>query len=164
MGPLILFNLFTLKVLGLYILPPPNITNENLNLEPTELLVVSPPPAHNSFSSFLIFTMTGKGNRFYVVFRGRNPGIYFSWEDCNAQVYKFRDNKHECYSTLEMAQAAFQNYFQQQEVRESPILHEEVHTQCSHEVFPGCSSGNTPNLSQSSSSSSTPVQQGFMFS
>ncbi|QHO53973.1 Ribonuclease H [Arachis hypogaea] len=32
--------------------------------------------------------------RYYVVKRGRKPGIYTSWEECNEQVYGFKDSHH----------------------------------------------------------------------
>ena len=45
--------------------------------------------------------------RCYVVFRGRNPGIYLTWESCQEQVSRFRDNIHKGYNSLEEARADF---------------------------------------------------------
>lgn len=63
----------------------------------------------------------GKANRFYVVFRGRNPGIYNSWGACESQVHCFKNNKHECYPTLREAQAALAAYFAQPDDIQTPF-------------------------------------------
>ena len=43
----------------------------------------------------------------YVVFRGRKPGIYGSWPECQAQVEGFSKARHEGYYTMEEAEAAW---------------------------------------------------------
>ncbi|MFC3203231.1 RNase H1/viroplasmin domain-containing protein [Alteromonas oceani] len=48
--------------------------------------------------------------KYYVVFEGREPGIYFSWEEANARVYKFSRAKHKAFDSLEKAREAFENY------------------------------------------------------
>ena len=45
--------------------------------------------------------------RCYVVFRGRNPGIYLTWESCQEQVSGFRDNIYKGYNSVEEARADF---------------------------------------------------------
>lgn len=98
--------------------------------------------------------MTGKGNKYYVVFRGRNPGIYYSWDECRAQVHGFKNNRHERYPTLEEAQQALQEYFANPDSMESPSSSHPWHHVDSEGI-----SGGTPNLSQTSTSPFSPVQQ-----
>ncbi|KAJ1380368.1 Ribosomal protein L9/RNase H1, N-terminal [Sesbania bispinosa] len=45
--------------------------------------------------------------KFYVVFHGRQPGIYGSWEECESQVLVYSGNKHKSFKTLEEAQIAW---------------------------------------------------------
>lgn len=49
----------------------------------------------------------------YVVFEGRDPGIYFSWPECFAQVNKWSNNAHEKYDSLEQAERAYTTYCKQ---------------------------------------------------
>lgn len=44
---------------------------------------------------------------FYVVWKGRKPGIYKTWEDCSEQVFKFEDGKYKKFDTYEDAVFAF---------------------------------------------------------
>lgn len=46
--------------------------------------------------------------KYYVVWVGRNPGIYRTWDDCKAQTDHFPNAKFKSYSTLEEAEAAYQ--------------------------------------------------------
>ena len=48
-----------------------------------------------------------KKQKFYVVWRGRNTGIYTSWEDCLKQVDKFEEAQYKSFNTLEEAEKAF---------------------------------------------------------
>jgi ribonuclease HI len=50
-------------------------------------------------------------NKFYVVWNGRNPGIYLNWDDCRKQVDGFEGAKYKGFPTKELAQAAFQDNF-----------------------------------------------------
>ena len=45
--------------------------------------------------------------KFYVVWRGRVPGIYDSWKACEAQVKGFSGAAFKAFPTREMAEAAF---------------------------------------------------------
>lgn len=45
--------------------------------------------------------------KFYVVWEGRSPGIYDSWEECQDQVQGFPGARYKSYSTQEAATAAF---------------------------------------------------------
>ena len=45
--------------------------------------------------------------KFYVVWRGVNPGIYSNWDQCKAQVFGFEKARYKSFSTLEEAEKAF---------------------------------------------------------
>ncbi len=46
-------------------------------------------------------------NKFYVVWQGKNPGIYTSWNECEAQVKGVEGAKYKAFPTRETAEAAF---------------------------------------------------------
>ncbi len=46
-------------------------------------------------------------NKYYVVWQGKEPGIYTSWEDCKEQVYGFSDAKYKSFRSQAAAEAAF---------------------------------------------------------
>ena len=48
-----------------------------------------------------------KAQKFYVVWKGRTPGIYLTWDDCKAQVDGFADAKYKAFSNRAQAEAAF---------------------------------------------------------
>lgn len=45
--------------------------------------------------------------KFYVVWKGRKPGVYDSWEACSAQISGFPDAKYKSFKTREMADVAY---------------------------------------------------------
>lgn len=45
--------------------------------------------------------------KYYVVNNGRKPGIYETWEECQAQVKGFSCADYKSYKTLEEAEKAF---------------------------------------------------------
>jgi len=50
--------------------------------------------------------------KYYVVWKGRKPGIYTTWAGCEAQVTGFTDAKYKSFPTREMAENAFQNAYE----------------------------------------------------
>lgn len=48
-----------------------------------------------------------KKNKYYVVWEGRAPGIYDSWEECQDQIDGFPGAKFKSYNDLESATVAF---------------------------------------------------------
>ena len=44
--------------------------------------------------------------KFYVVWRGRKPGVYDNWDGCKAQVEGFGEAEYKAYATLEDAEEA----------------------------------------------------------
>lgn len=51
--------------------------------------------------------MAKKKKKFYVVWQGRQPGIYRNWKDCKAAVSGYKNARFKSFPTLEAAKAAF---------------------------------------------------------
>ncbi len=51
-----------------------------------------------------------KKRKFYVVWKGLNPGIYNTWEECKSQVIGFTAAEYKSFDSLEEAEKAFENY------------------------------------------------------
>lgn len=45
--------------------------------------------------------------RFYVVWKGKKPGVYQSWAECKEQVHQFEQALYKSFPTLEEAERAF---------------------------------------------------------
>jgi len=50
------------------------------------------------------------GQKFYVVFVGRVPGVYCSWEECHQQVTYYRGANYISVTTLEEAERRFSTF------------------------------------------------------
>ncbi len=48
-----------------------------------------------------------KKKKYYVVWKGNQPGIYDNWEDCKKQIIGFKGAKYKSFSSLELAHNAF---------------------------------------------------------
>ena len=48
--------------------------------------------------------------KFYAVVKGKQPGIYRSWDDTKAQVDGFKGHMHKSFYTLEEAQEYMEHY------------------------------------------------------
>ena len=46
----------------------------------------------------------------YVVYRGRAPGVYGDWEQCRRQGHQFSGNIYKGFTTLAEAQARYASY------------------------------------------------------
>ena len=46
----------------------------------------------------------------YVVYKGRVPGVYDDWEDCRRQVHRFSGNSYKGYNTMAEAKARYTRY------------------------------------------------------
>lgn len=53
--------------------------------------------------------MGSQKRKFYVVWEGRAPGIYDSWEECEAQVSEYPGARYKSFSNQDDAVAAFRN-------------------------------------------------------
>ena len=51
--------------------------------------------------------MATKKQKYYVVWQGHNPGIYLSWEKCNAQVKNYPNARYKAFDTKQLAEEAF---------------------------------------------------------
>lgn len=49
----------------------------------------------------------GAKTKYYVVWRGINPGIYTSWPECQQQIQGYPGAQYKSYKTLESARAAY---------------------------------------------------------
>lgn len=47
--------------------------------------------------------------KYYVVWVGREPGIYNSWNDCKSQIDHFPDAKYKSYDSITAAKLAYEN-------------------------------------------------------
>lgn len=45
----------------------------------------------------------------YVVWKGRNPGIYYTWDECKKQIEEFSNPQYKSYPNIEEAEKAFNN-------------------------------------------------------
>jgi len=45
--------------------------------------------------------------KYYVVWKGRNPGIYSNWADCEEQILKFEAAAYKAFNSLHEAEIAF---------------------------------------------------------
>ncbi|MEO0572191.1 MAG: ribonuclease H family protein [Bacteroidota bacterium] len=48
-----------------------------------------------------------KRSKFYVVWKGKKPGIYESWDDCQAQIKGIKRAEYKSFSTFQEAKKAF---------------------------------------------------------
>ena len=53
----------------------------------------------------------GRGKKCYVVWEGRNPGIYFSWKECKEQVSGYSNNCYKGFDSYEEALAAYESSY-----------------------------------------------------
>lgn len=52
-----------------------------------------------------------KKNKCYVVWKGKRPGIYDSWEACKAEIEGFKNAEYKSFDTLPQAQKAFNSSY-----------------------------------------------------
>ncbi len=53
----------------------------------------------------------GKTKKYYVVWKGKKPGIYNTWEACKAMISGFEDAQYKAFPTHREAQVAFDKTF-----------------------------------------------------
>lgn len=65
-----------------------------------------------------------KKQKYYVVWKGRNTGIFTSWEECAAQVQGFADAQYKSFENIHTAQQAFRaSYADYVGKTSSPLSH-----------------------------------------
>lgn len=66
-----------------------------------------------------------KKQKFYVVWRGKKPGIYTSWPDCQKQTVGFDRAQFKSFTTKDEAEQAFAKSFEEiKDLKGKKILHE----------------------------------------
>lgn len=60
-------------------------------------------------------------SKFYVVWKGRKPGIYSSWEECAAQVSGYSGAKYKSFTSQAQAQTAFEAGWQEYQGKPNSI-------------------------------------------
>ncbi|WP_455170034.1 ribonuclease H1 domain-containing protein [Aegicerativicinus sediminis] len=55
-----------------------------------------------------------KNNKFYVVWKGLEPGVYSSWEECKKQIDNFKGAQYKSFPSKKEAEEAFQKPFSNQ--------------------------------------------------
>lgn len=55
--------------------------------------------------------MAAKKNKYYVVWQGHNPGIYHSWEDCQAQIKGVAGAQYKAFESKVEAETAFKKSY-----------------------------------------------------
>ena len=73
--------------------------------------------------------------KFYVVWQGLSPGIYDSWEECQAQVEGFAGAKYKAFPDIESATAAFRGSYEDQATL-LIALSKRRHADVGYEEFP----------------------------
>lgn len=63
-----------------------------------------------------------KNKKFYVVWAGRKPGIYSTWDECKEQISHFTGAKYKSFQTLEMAEKAFKGNYNDYKNKDSRKL------------------------------------------
>jgi ATP-dependent DNA helicase PIF1 len=82
-----------------------------------------PQPSHtNKWAKFGYVAMKSrKKPKTYVVFKGRNPGVYSSWPECEAQVKGYSGAVHKSYTTEEAANTAWQEFSKESAPPRPPV-------------------------------------------
>lgn len=62
----------------------------------------------------------------YVVYRGRSPGVYNSWRSCQEQVAGFSNNSYQGFETLQEAQANYMNYLNTIPLGDQDVIEHQV--------------------------------------
>ena len=53
-----------------------------------------------------------KQKKFYVVWEGRDPGVYVNWEKCKESIHDYPKAKYKSFPTLQMAEEAFEQKYE----------------------------------------------------
>ena len=53
--------------------------------------------------------MSKSGSKFYVVWKGKHPGIYDSWDDCKAAIKDFKGAVYKSFKTFDSAKKAYKD-------------------------------------------------------
>lgn len=62
-----------------------------------------------------------KAPKFYVVWKGKNSGIFSSWDDCKKQITGFNDAKYKSFHDRQSAEKAFSEGFENHYRNNQPV-------------------------------------------
>jgi len=54
-----------------------------------------------------------KKAKFYVVWKGKRPGVYTSWEDCKAAISGYKGAQYKSFTTFELAKKAYNSNYEE---------------------------------------------------
>jgi len=54
-----------------------------------------------------------KKAKFYVVWKGKRPGVYTTWKDCKAAIDSYRGAQYKSFSTFEIAKKAYNSNYEE---------------------------------------------------
>lgn len=54
-----------------------------------------------------------KKAKFYVVWKGKRPGVYTSWEDCKASIAGYKGAQYKSFTTFEEAKKAYNSNYEE---------------------------------------------------
>ena len=74
--------------------------------------------------------------KYYVVWQGLSPGIYDSWEECEAQVTGFNGAKYKAFNSLEEATAAFRGSYEDQATLLIALANRKASSASDYSAFP----------------------------
>ncbi len=58
-----------------------------------------------------IMNAMAKNQKYYVVWKGRTPGIYSTWDDCSAQVTGYPGAQYKAFDSREAAESAYRGQY-----------------------------------------------------
>lgn len=72
--------------------------------------------------------------KFYVVWKGRKPGIYTSWKLCQEQIIGFQDAQFKSFKTLQAAKIAFSIPFEQDDYKDKRAIISNLYLHFKNEI------------------------------
>jgi ribonuclease HI len=60
---------------------------------------------------FVYFCRMAKKQKFYVVWEGKQPGIYTKWEDCKKQIHNVPGARYKSFEDRELAELAYGGHY-----------------------------------------------------
>jgi ribonuclease HI len=60
--------------------------------------------------------------KFYVVWKGRKPGVFTTWQECSAQVIGFNGAEYKSFENREAAEAAFRSAYEDFKGKRVPTI------------------------------------------
>ena len=63
-----------------------------------------------------------KKNKYYVVWEGRKPGVYDSWEKCKEQIFGYTGAKYKGFPTRKSAEDAFRGSYEDYKNKDTRVI------------------------------------------